>query len=357
MDNLLEQVLANTQNPEQTASSLLDKILDNTSAKTKAIESALQQRIGRLEALLPENLRPHAERLVRRATLTFNRNENLWKCPTAEFVRCVLEAAELGLAIDGKLCNVVNYGGKQPKWQVQPDYKGLIAVAKMVGAIEDVHLDVIYENDEYLHEEVNGKTVFRHKKVKFGQPRGDCIGAYCRVILPSGRFKVVDMDIAELEYIRKLSPAKSDYAPWAKFTDEMRKKTVCKRALKLEIGDPVVGAVLDAMDRAHSDDFPHTNNIPDGPPIGKQSLRKPSREYVDDEGEVHEEPPEIDPDESDKSSLFDDLSAQIGTAEKDSDLTQIAWEIDNQRPWLGSAADELDKQIDTRRKQLQADNP
>ena len=80
----------------------------------------------------------------------------------------VLDAAELGFAIDGKMCHAVPYKvwdtrGATPvllrtEAQCQPDYKGLIATAKRLKVVQDVWARPVYAGDEFEMYEENGVT-------------------------------------------------------------------------------------------------------------------------------------------------------------------------------------------------------
>jgi recombination protein RecT len=231
-----------TTAPQQTdAAKLLEQILERQPNELhRAVNSALHSRIEKLEMLLPKSLKGEGERLIQRAIMTLS-DPKMKACPPADYVKIVLEAAEMGLAIDGKFCYAVPYKGK---WQCIPDYKGLVAVARRCGLIEDVEMDIICENDTFHHSRSGNGTKFVHERPQVGKPRGKTIGAYCRILFPGGRWRVEVMDRAELEGIRARSPAKNS-GPWVTDTNEMYKKTVCKRSLKLYGGDhPVLSRAM-----------------------------------------------------------------------------------------------------------------
>lgn len=253
------------QRPAQQsqAASLLDQILDRPpSERMKAVSDALEKRIQAVEEVLPDAIKPQAARFVKRAQLTFSRKEELQECEPASLVRCVVEAAEVGLAIDGKLCHAVAYNckiskkGEPERWakmaQLQIDYKGLIAIARRSGQIVDIWGDIVCEGEEFEAYRDGVKQVLRHTPA-FRTGKEAVIGAYAIIDFGGGRFRYEVMGEREIDAIRQKSKAK-DRGPWVDFTNEMRKKTVIRRALKTHCDDPAVSMALEIEEREYEDD-------------------------------------------------------------------------------------------------------
>lgn len=238
------------------------------------MERTLTGKVQSIETVLPRKMRGDAERLIKRALLYFASSPDLWDCPIPDFVRCVIRAAEWGLAIDGRLCYVVRY---KQQYQAQPDYKGLIAVAKRIGVVKDVSADVVCENDTFSHGRRNGASHIEHT-YELGEPRGEVIGAYSIFILPDGSFSYCLMDRSELDKVESVAPSKK--GPWSAWKDEMRKKTVIRRHFKLYAEDPGFSELSDAID---TEEFPDTEAQPAigyqpqekfSPPTGRTNLRQ-----------------------------------------------------------------------------------
>lgn len=235
----------------RNASGLLEELLNRPlSERHVALDNALTARIPKIEELLPDFMKGQGERLVKRAMVTFQRNKDLQSVPPADFVRCVLEAAEMGFAIDGKMCYVVKYGGS---YQFQLDYKGIIAVARRMKTIVDIYGDVVCENDEFVHARKGGQSVLQHS-YKLGQARGDVIGAYAVVKLPGGEWRTEVMGREALDKVQKRAPSQN--GPWKSDPDEMRKKTVFRRCLKLYIDDPGLIQALGEDPEINDDEAP-----------------------------------------------------------------------------------------------------
>ncbi len=272
----------------EQAAELLKVILDRSpSAAYKATDMALWERVEKLREVLPDNLKDQAERFVKRAMLTFERRPELQACSATSFIRCVLAAAELGLAIDGRLAHAVPFNNKikdkvtgKDRWvkeaQFMPDYKGLVAVAKRCGAIKDCRAELVCQNDSFRHGQMGAKCVLEHTW-DIHLPRGAVIGAFAVIVRPDGDFGYSYMDLEELKYVRSKSKAK-DAGPWVDWTGEMQKKTVLKRALKLYVDDPAVVRALE-IDDTEYDDAPVSAPAFSEPPVGRVPVRngvKPS---------------------------------------------------------------------------------
>ena len=159
MNPLTQQTAGQARQRELDPSVLLEQVLAKTEKNKRIVivAKALDDRVERLRELLPGYMKPDAERLVKRAVLTMARIPKLQECTPDSFVRCVLEAAELGLAIDGRLGHAVPFKNKVKgsegveRWRMEcqfiPDYKGLVAVARRGGIVRDVHGDVDVADD------------------------------------------------------------------------------------------------------------------------------------------------------------------------------------------------------------------
>lgn len=255
---------------EIDAAALLEQILEQQpNQKYRAIDQALQKRIDKVEELLPDQMKGQGPRLVKRALLTFSKNPRLQEVTPESFIRCVLEAAELGLAIDGKLCHAVPYDNKvklpggREEWrkeaQCQPDFKGIIAVAKRTGRIIDCSAEVVCENDQFAHGRAGPVCRLEHSYDEKAD-RGEVVAAFAIIILPDGSWRYELMQRKELDAIQKRSKAEIARAkghvkstPWTTDTNEMRKKTVIKRGLKTYLDDPGLVRALEIDDDDYGD--------------------------------------------------------------------------------------------------------
>ena len=244
------------------AAKLLDQVIANTRGGTyKTIEKFFEDHIPQLEELLPEKMKGQGARLVKRALLTFEKAKvaKLKQCTPASFVRTVLEAAELGLAIDGYLAHAVPYNNKKKdangceSWvieaQLQIDYKGLLAIAKRTGQVIDGRADVVRQGDQFSHGRKNGRAFLEHTYA-VDVERGAVIAAYGELILPHGRYDYTLLQTSEVERIRKKSKAGND-GPWVDWYDRMAAKSALRRALKTYCDDPQVQYAIELDEREY----------------------------------------------------------------------------------------------------------
>ena len=107
-------------------------------------------------------------------------------------------------------------------------YKGLVKLATDCGAIMWAKAVLVYERDDFQWNG-SGKEP-DHKADVFAEDRGQLVGGYCIAKLPDGSVMTDTMTAKELAQVQATSKAKS--GPWQQWPDEMRKKTLVKRASK-----------------------------------------------------------------------------------------------------------------------------
>lgn len=252
--------------PQPQGQSLLDQAIDVTLAqKIKTIDAALTNRSGEIEKLLPDFMKGQAPRLIARARQYFARAGSLLhKCSEASFCRCVLEAAELGFAIDGKMVHAVPYNCKikgadgKEVWgyeaQLIPDYKGLIAVAKRSGVIQDCWARIVYDTDVFVYAEEDGKVKYRHEP-DLTRERDSTEGAMCVLAVAThkdGWFRTETMPLADILKVRGRSKSykgEESKTPWNSDPGEMSKKTAIKRLLKTFSDDPGLIRIMELDER------------------------------------------------------------------------------------------------------------
>lgn len=214
-----------------------DEIFDELMSRSvtqrmRETNNQLLKRVPTIEELLPDFMKGQADRLIKRAMLYMQSKEDLQDVPPQQFIECVLAGAEMGFALDGKMCYVVKY---KDKYQCQLSYIALVAVAKRMKTIKGADCDVISSNDRFSHERSEGTSKLSHS-YDLGVDRSRIIGAYCRIFLPDGTWVYEIMDRSELDRIQSIAPSKK--GPWLNHANEMRKKTVLRRGLKLHMDDP-----------------------------------------------------------------------------------------------------------------------
>lgn len=278
--------------------------LMSRNARLPGLYKSLSGAAEKIEGVLPDFMKGQAERLIARALMTFATRPELEGCPDETFRRIVVEAAELGFAVDGKLCYVVKY---KQAYQLQLDYKAVVAVAKRNRTIKDIDADVVRKNDHFKHGRFTSGDVLEHT-FDCESPRGEVIAAYARVLLPDGTRNHCVMTREQLDGIQRRAPAKN--GPWATDPDEMRKKTVIRRILKLYQDDPGLMRMLEVTGwQDEEDDQPATRpqTIDDLRQMFAASFQKPQAASEplpdDDHTESTGDPDAVDQDALDKATL------------------------------------------------------
>jgi recombination protein RecT len=141
------------------------------------------------------------------------------------FLSCQ-RAAQDGLLPDGREGALVMYGNKV---QWQPMIGGLRK--RLAAAGFDLRAERVFENDTFDYD-LGDTPSITHKPPKFGEPRGECIGAYAIATDGEGNKYREVMSKAEIDSVAGISRA-GNSGPWAgPFRGEMERKTVAKRLIK-----------------------------------------------------------------------------------------------------------------------------
>lgn len=248
---------------------LLEKAIDSTplNKRIKGMERVLlsEESQKKIRASMPSNFKGEAERLIRRAIVYFQTNDKLDEATPQSLMMCVIKSAEMGLPLDGRLCHAVVYNNKykdangKEYWakeaSTSPDYRGLIAVAKRTGLIDDIYAEVVCEGDEFRWHRTHDKDEMFHSFDLMESPREKTIGVYSKVKPRNAEWRYELMTLKAILDIRNKSKAK-DFGPWKVLDSsdwrQMAKKTVLRRVLNLFCEDPGLAAALDADDREYT---------------------------------------------------------------------------------------------------------
>jgi len=110
-------------------------------------------------------------------------------------------------------------------------YLGLIFLAQSVGSIAWAQCKLVKANDKYENMGLDKAPIHQYNAFATNEQRGEVVGGYCTVKLPSGDFLTHEMNLEKIHAIQKLSSAGSK-GPWKDHWDEMARKTVVKQAAK-----------------------------------------------------------------------------------------------------------------------------
>lgn len=203
------------------------------SSKAATIRGLLEKSRKQMEMALPKHLT--ADRLIRVAMTSIQKTPKLLDCTPQSLLACIMTCASLGLEPDQFLGQAYLVPFKDNRKGVTictliPGYRGYIALARRSGEVQTVSAQVVYSNDDFKIQYGVNDTL-EHTPCLNGD-RGDPIGAYCVFKYKDGGYSFDFMSVADIDKIKARSKSKDD-GPWVTDTDEMRKKTVIKRHVKL----------------------------------------------------------------------------------------------------------------------------
>jgi len=179
-----------------------------------------------LEKALPQHIT--ADRMARIALTSFRKNPKLLDCTPASLMGTLMEASQLGLALDGVTGEAypVPFNGQ---CTLILGYKGLIKLAYNSGVIKSIYARVVHREDHFKYVLGTNETI-THKPSVLQDP-GPTVAFYSVAVMVSGGVKIEVMHKHEVDKIRNASRGK-DLAPWSDYYDEMGKKTVLRRNCK-----------------------------------------------------------------------------------------------------------------------------
>lgn len=193
----------------------------------QGLPALLNRYKGQIAKALPKHLTP--ERMIRVALTAYNTTPALQKCDVVSVASAIMEASQLGLEPDGVLGHayLVPYGSK---CQLIPGYKGLIELARRSGKVSTVNARVVREGDHFEYWYGLEPDLIHKPGVGSERPISH-VYAYFR-LRDDDETQFVVMDTAEIAKIRGQSKA-ANSGPWVTHWEEMAKKTVIRRLLKL----------------------------------------------------------------------------------------------------------------------------
>ena len=222
-------------------------------ATINTIQTLFESQKDQIANLLPKHV--SVDRLTRIALAAISRNPKLLKCTTASLLSSMMDAAKLGLEASGPLGEgylIPYFNGKTQTYeaQFQPGYRGLVTLARRAGVLKEIDARVIHKYDSFSIEYGVHKNL-EHKPEILGNP-GEPVAVYVVFQLEGGGVQFDVMRIDEVNAIRARSKSKDD-GPWVTDFEEMAKKTVIKRGLKLVPMSIELAEAIEADNRVEFD--------------------------------------------------------------------------------------------------------
>lgn len=203
--------------------------------KAASIRRLLENSRRQMEMALPTHLT--ADRLLRVAMTSIQRTPALLDCTQQSLLACIMTCAQLGLEPDQFLGQAYLVPFKNVCTLI-PGYRGYIALARRSGEVKSVSSQVVYAKDQFtIQYGLDEKLVHvpyepTENDLAGRDPRGSFRGAYVVFKYKDGSHSFDYMSKADIDRIRTRSKAAKD-GPWVTDYDEMAKKTVIKRHIKL----------------------------------------------------------------------------------------------------------------------------
>lgn len=208
-----------------------------------------------LKSGLPHGMRP--DRFIRTVLTALLRKPDLALCTKESFFLSVLQLSELGLEPDGRRAHLIPFRNRKTETiecTMMIDYKGLAELVRRAGDVNDIHCDVVYNQDEFSYSYGDGAHLRHKPNLEFRGERR--MAYYSYVELKTGKPSFMVMSPTEVEKVRQRSKSANE-GPWVTDYDEMGKKTVFRRhskwlplspevrdALALEDNEAVEGSVI-----------------------------------------------------------------------------------------------------------------
>lgn len=200
------------------------------------VREMLGQNQKALAASLPKHITP--ERMARVALNSLRRTPALWDCDPASIVKSILEAAQLGLEVDGVLGHAYLVPYKS-ECQLLPGYRGRIELCRRSGQISTIYAEVVHDGDDFDFG-LGDDPFIRHKPNLLDPNRENQPVTYVYAVakLRDGGIQRAVMSNAQIEAHRKRfsqAGGKGSFSPWSDAINWrwMARKTVLIQLCKL----------------------------------------------------------------------------------------------------------------------------
>ena len=219
------------------------------------LKTYLMKGIDALKGVAARYMDP--QRLVRIALVARAKTPMLAKCSKESILLSLMQAAEMGLEPNTPLQHAALVPRKNKQTGMNeahflPMYRGLIELGRRSGVLRTARAVPIYNCDKFkitegLTHTIDHEPNFEHEK--FGDPNEVKL-VYAVAELTGGGAEWTYMTEKQIMRIQDRSPAGKD-GPWQTDWEEMAKKTVLRRLMKLL---PMTIEVAKALDMDNEDD-------------------------------------------------------------------------------------------------------
>lgn len=207
----------------------------NLAKKPQTIRELLVSQKKQLELALPKHIT--ADKMMRVALSEINRNPALQDCTALSLFQCIVIASQLGLFPDSLtgesyLVPFNNNRARTKEAQLMIGYQGLLKLAYQSNQVSNITAKEVYENDKFSYK-YGLKPDLIH--VPASANRGKIVAYYAVANLMNGgaTFEVMSKEDVTAHMNKYSKACKSSSSPWQTQFDEMAKKTVIRKIVKL----------------------------------------------------------------------------------------------------------------------------
>ena len=197
-------------------------------AKKDTVRDLVEQMGPAFQRGLPKHIRGNVDRYMRVALTTLKENDKLMQCSQPSLLASMMNAAQLGLDPGGIMGHayLIPYG-RECKLIV--GYKGLVELAYRSGKVRTIEARVVSSKDIFGLE-LGTQPHIKH--IPTLTDSGEFSGVYAVAHMKDGGVHFEHMTKKQVDAIKNRSRAKND-GPWKTDYEEMAKKTVVRRLVKL----------------------------------------------------------------------------------------------------------------------------
>lgn len=179
---------------------------------------------------LPKHIDPNV--MIRVALTAISKQPKLLECDQASLIGAVITSSQLGLMPDGVLgeAYLIPFGKKV---NFIPGYKGLAQLAFRSGKVKELYTEPVYASDEFHYSKgINRDLVHIPNSDGVNKLKERPTHFYAVIKYMNGGFDFEVMTQADVNLVRARSQGKNN-AVWDDYYEEMGKKTVLRKLLKM----------------------------------------------------------------------------------------------------------------------------
>lgn len=198
-----------------------------------------------IEAAIPKHAAMMVEQFLRVAQTSIQKNPKLIMCSIPSLLSSTMQAAQLGLMLDG----VLGHGYLVPFFNKKkncleatfiPGYKGYIDLAFRSGTVSGFSAEIVRKGDLFEHQEGTDRYLKHVRNFDLAEEDEDLwVGVYCAVVMKDGYRDFEYLTRAKVERSRRRSKSSFDEkgelkndAIWATDAEWMWKKTAFRQIAK-----------------------------------------------------------------------------------------------------------------------------